>query len=154
MRSKIIRVTSRVTSRLTSRLTSRVAGLALVPLAMGACDWMTDFKRQPAVHPWGVYRADSAELKGFRGQPVNSVSTQGTLVPAWAVSYAPMPATIDSMSSLPNPVAPDARSLANGRKYYQITCAPCHGDAGEKFSPAVFTNSSHAFCFAVSYPYG
>lgn len=127
----------------------RRAAIVLLPLGMGACDWMTDFKHQPAVHPWGVYRADSAELKGFRGQPVNSVSTHGTLVPAWAVSYAALPATIDSMSSLQNPVAPDARSLANGRKYYQITCAPCHGDAGDANTPMRQLNPMYAFVLSL-----
>src|ERR1019366_8050977 len=32
---------------------------------------------------------------------------------------------------IPNPVAPNEPSLANGRKYYQVTCAVCHGDLGD-----------------------
>jgi hypothetical protein len=35
----------------------------------------------------------------------------------------------------PTPVSP--ASLANGRKYYQINCAVCHGDAGLGNGPAV-----------------
>lgn len=100
-------------------------------LALGACDWFTDFKHQPSVHPWGEFSADSGELKGFRGQPQGSVGTNGTLVSIYQVSEADLPLTIDSMSFLPNPVAPDARSLLNGRKYFQINCAVCHGQAGD-----------------------
>jgi hypothetical protein len=37
---------------------------------------------------------------------------------------------IDSMSNIANPHQPNARSLDNGRKYYQINCAVCHGVAG------------------------
>jgi mono/diheme cytochrome c family protein len=109
----------------------RVAALVTGALALGACDWFTDFKQQPSVHTWGVYRADSAELKGFRGQPAGSVGTNGTLISIYQVSNAPFPATIDSMSALPNPVAVDERSLLNGRKYFQINCAVCHGEAGD-----------------------
>ena len=67
----------------------------LVIFASG-CNWFTDFKRQPSVKPWGEFSADSGELKGFRGQPAGSVSTHGSLAPGFAVSYAPLPATIDS----------------------------------------------------------
>jgi cytochrome c len=42
-----------------------------------------------------------------------------------------MPATIDSMSTLRNPTPPDSASLLNGRKYYTINCAVCHGMAGK-----------------------
>jgi mono/diheme cytochrome c family protein len=126
----------------------RVAFL-LVPLALTACDWFTDFKRQPSVKPWGQFSADSGELKGFRGQPANSVSTTGSVAPGYAVSYAPLPATIDSFAAIPNPVAPDARSLLNGRKYYQITCAPCHGDAGDANSPMKQLSPMYAFVLSL-----
>src|ERR1035437_3643951 len=56
-------------------------------LGLGACDWFTDFKQQPSVHTWGVFSADSAELKGFRGQPAGSVGTNGTLVSIYQVSH-------------------------------------------------------------------
>ena len=41
-----------------------------------------------------------------------------------------MPATLDSLAKLENPVAADERSLANGRKYFSVNCAVCHGDTG------------------------
>ncbi len=107
------------------------AALAALPFALGACSWFTDFKQQPSVGPWQVFNADSAETKGFRGNPVTSVSTNGTLMPPWVVSYGQLPNVIDSMSTLANPVPADAASLLRGRKYFQINCAPCHGRAGK-----------------------
>jgi mono/diheme cytochrome c family protein len=72
-----------------------------------------------------------------RANPQNSVPIQGSLVPGFAVSRQPLPATIDSMATLANPVAADARSLDNGRKLYQINCAVCHGANGMGAGPAV-----------------
>ncbi len=109
----------------------RRAALAALPLALGACSWFTDFKQQPSVGVWQVFNADSAETKPFRGNPTSSVSTNGTQMPSWVVSYAQLPNVIDSMSPLPNPVAPDTASLRRGRVYFQINCAPCHGRAGK-----------------------
>ena len=110
----------------------RALGLVLLPAALGACSWFTDFKRQPKVDPWETVN----DTIGARGQPQGSVPITGALVPVWQVSYSPLPPTIDSMSGLANPVAPDARSIANGRKYYSINCAVCHGDLGRGDGPA------------------
>lgn len=107
----------------------RRAAVAALPLALGACSWFTDFKQQPSVGTWQEFN-DSTAIKGFRGQPSGSVSTNGTMMPVWQVSYNPLPATIDSMSSLANPVAADLASVQRGRKYFQINCAVCHGHAG------------------------
>ena len=57
-------------------------------------------------------------------------------VAGFQVSYAPLPGTIDSMASLRNPTPSGEASLTNGRKYYQINCAVCHGDAGGGDGPA------------------
>jgi mono/diheme cytochrome c family protein len=43
---------------------------------------------------------------------------------------------IDSMSGIPNPTAPDQRSLNNGRINFQINCAVCHGPLGQGNGPA------------------
>lgn len=112
----------------------RRATLAALPLALGACgtgNWLSDFKQQPSVGPWQVFNPDSAETKGFRGNPSGSVSTNGTMMPAWVVSYGVLPNVIDSMSTLANPVPADSASLHRGRIEYQINCAPCHGRAGK-----------------------
>jgi mono/diheme cytochrome c family protein len=100
---------------------SLVAGL-------GACSWFTDFKEQPKLDPW-----ESTDSIPMRGNPQNSVSVYGSAAPGFAVSRMPMPATLDSMKGIANPVPADARSLANGRMYYQINCAVCHGEAGGGF---------------------
>jgi mono/diheme cytochrome c family protein len=96
---------------------------ALAPL--GACEWFTDFKRQPSVVTW-----EALDSAGVRGNPQTSVPITGSVVPGFAVSYSNMPATIDSMASLRNPTPPDSASVANGRKYYVINCAVCHGMVG------------------------
>ena len=69
------------------------------------------------------------------GNPQNSVSVYGSLAPAYAYSYAASIGTLDSMASIQNPVPADARSLHNGRMYYQINCAVCHGEAGKGDGP-------------------
>jgi mono/diheme cytochrome c family protein len=103
----------------------RAVLLALAVGPLGACEWFTDFKRQPNVVTW-----EALDSAGVRGNPQNSVPITGAVVPGFAVSYAPMPQTVDSMSTLVNPVPPDSASLANGRKYFVINCAVCHGLTG------------------------
>ena len=108
---------------------SRVAAAALL---FGGCSWFTDFKEQPDVDPWET----PADTIPFRGNPQNSVPITGARVAGFQVSYAPLPGTVDSMSGLANPVPADTRSLENGRRYYAINCAVCHGDKGVGDGPA------------------
>lgn len=108
--------------------------LALVPL-LAACEWFSDFKRQPALVPWAPIHCDARldvcdTTIPSRGNPQYSVSVYGTARAGYETSYMPMPGTIDSMSNIPNPVPPSPASLANGRKYFQINCAVCHGEKG------------------------
>ncbi|MDQ3811129.1 MAG: cytochrome c, partial [Chloroflexota bacterium] len=116
--------------------TLRPALLLLLPLALASCEWFTDFKDQPRIEPW------EAEMTGtdtipFRGNPQLSVPISGVAVPGYVVSYQPLPATVDSMSGLANPTPVSDSSLANGRRYYQINCAVCHGATGAGNGPAV-----------------
>ena len=113
------------------RVLRGVAAAAML-LAMPACEWFTDFKDQPKIEPW----ESPVDSIAPRGQPQGSVPTTGQMVPEWAVSYRPMPQVVDSMSGLANPVTADERSLRNGRKYYAINCAVCHGDTGKGDGPA------------------
>ena len=116
----------------------RWAGIALsvpVVLAASGCEWFTDFKRQPSIWTWEVTSAKDS-LKPSRGSPQFSVPVSGTAVAGFQVSYAALPATIDSMASIPNPTPVSDASLANGRKYYQINCSPCHGEKGMGDGPA------------------
>ncbi|MBX6330772.1 MAG: cytochrome c [Gemmatimonadaceae bacterium] len=122
------------------------SGAVLLPLLLGACSWFTDFKRQPKIKPWQEQMAGN-DTTPFRGNPEFSVPITGDPVPAYVVSHygsvtwapnaPPTIATIDSMSGLKNPTPPTAASLDNGRKYYQINCAVCHGANGGGGGPAV-----------------
>jgi mono/diheme cytochrome c family protein len=102
----------------------RVLVLAL-PLTLTACEWFTDFKRQPSIWTWEVVKDT---LTPSRGNPQMSVPTTGTAIAGFQVSYGAFPATIDSMAALRNPTPASDSSLANGRKYFQINCAVCHGE--------------------------
>jgi mono/diheme cytochrome c family protein len=119
---------------------ARLGLLALVPVALGACDWFTNFTRQPKIDPWEIATmTDTARRDSIppRGNPQGSVPMLGSAIPDWVVSYAGLPLTVDSLSGLPNPTPPNDTSLANGRMLYQINCAVCHGDAGDGRGPMV-----------------
>jgi len=107
--------------------------ILVLPLALTACEWFSDFKRQPSLWTWEPVK-DS--LTPSRGQPQMSVPTTGTAVAGFQVSYGAFPATIDSMASLRNPTPPSDSSLANGHKYFAINCVPCHGDRAMGDGPA------------------
>ena len=111
----------------------RRSGALALTVALTACSWFTDFKTQPKYDPWESPN-DSIPM---RGNPQSSVSVYGSFAPGYAVSRAALPGTIDSMASIPNPVPADGRSLLNGRKYYSINCAVCHGDQGRGDGPIV-----------------
>lgn len=132
----------------------RLAALAL-PLLLGACtqeEWLTDMKQQPSVGTWQYFGFDTiaGDTTPFRGNPQGSVPTNGIALASWQISYAAMPATVDSMSSLENPVAADARSIANGHKLYQINCAVCHGDLGDGKGTMAALNPAYAFVPAIN----
>lgn len=124
----------------------RLSAAVTLPLSVGACTWFTDFKDQPRIEPWEPMSQNEADsLKAPRGQPMYSVPVQGTVSPAFAVSYAPAPATLDSLAPIPNPTAADARSLESGKKHYQINCAVCHGMAGDGNGTIKRVNPAYAW---------
>lgn len=108
---------------------SVVRGAALVALLapLGACEWFSDFKRQPDISTWESFKSDSV---GVRGAPQGSVPTTGTFMPSFGVSYGQLPGVIDSLAGIPNPTPIAEASLTNGHKLYQVNCAVCHGDTG------------------------
>ncbi|MEO8579502.1 MAG: cytochrome c [Gemmatimonadales bacterium] len=111
----------------------RALVLAIPLLSLTACEWFTDFKRQPSISTWEPVKDT---LTPSRGNPQMSVPTTGTAMAGFQVSYGAFPATIDSMASLRNPTPSTDSSLANGRKYFQINCAVCHGERAMGDGPA------------------
>src|SRR5438105_14673501 len=101
---------------------------------LGGCEWFTDFKRQPSIWTWEPVKDT---LTPSRGNPQMSVPTTGTAVAGFQVSYGAFPATIDSMSGLRNPTPATDSSLADGRKYFQINCAVCHGERAVGDGPGI-----------------
>jgi mono/diheme cytochrome c family protein len=123
---------ARVSARI--RISAKVRTLMLVlPLSLTACEWFTDFKRQPSISTWEQVKDSTTPS---RGNPQMSVPTTGTAMAGYQVSYGAFPATIDSMSGIPNPTPVSDASLANGRKYFQINCAVCHGERAMGDGPA------------------
>jgi mono/diheme cytochrome c family protein len=105
----------------------------ILPLTLTACEWFTDFKRQPSIWTWEQVRDSTV---ASRGNPQFSVPTTGTAMAGYQVSYGAFPATIDSLAGIPNPTPVSDASLLNGRKYFQINCAVCHGDKAIGDGPA------------------
>jgi len=120
-------------SRRTNGVSRARVLLLVAPLLLTACEWFTDFKRQPSLWTWEPVKDT---LTPSRGNPQFSVPTTGTAVAGFQVSYGAFPATIDSMASLRNPTAASDSSLANGRKYFEINCSVCHGDRAMGDGPA------------------
>ena len=115
-------------------LNARTRALILVlPLSLTACEWFTDFKRQPSIWTWEPLKDT---LTPSRGSPQMSVPTTGTAMAGFQVSYGAFPATIDSMAGIQNPTPVSDSSLANGRKYFQINCSVCHGERAMGDGPA------------------
>jgi mono/diheme cytochrome c family protein len=122
-----------MSARLRGVATAMRVLLLTSPLALTSCEWFTDFKSQPSIKPWEVVKDT---LTPSRGNPQLSVPTNGTAVAGIQVSYGAFPATIDSMAGLRNPTPASDSSLSNGRKYFQINCAVCHGDRAMGDGPA------------------
>jgi mono/diheme cytochrome c family protein len=113
--------------------------LLVAPLALlGACDWFTEFKSQPRIEPWEpMSQLDNDTLHAPRGQPRFAVPVTGSAAPSYQISYMQMPATLDSLGAIANPTPPSQASLENGRKYYTVNCAVCHGFDGKGSGTAV-----------------
>ena len=99
---------------------------------LASCSWFTDFKQQPKIDPW----ESVADTIPPRANPQMSVPTVGTAAPGFEYNRLPMPQTIASMASIPNPVPADSASVSRGRVDFQINCAVCHGPLGMANGPA------------------
>jgi mono/diheme cytochrome c family protein len=116
-----------------SALTARMCVVVSAAMSVSACNWFTDFKRQPKMDPWET----ASDTIGMRGNPQMSVSIYGTAAPGFAYGRAPTHGAVDSMAAIVNPVASDERSLREGHKLYAINCLVCHGDRGMADGPVV-----------------
>lgn len=117
------------------RLRRAARAIVAVPIVLlASCSWFTDFKQQPKIDPWESV-ADSVPP---RADPQNSVRITGTQLAGYQISRTAAPGVIDSIGrAVTNPTPISPASLANGRKYYEINCVPCHGAAGLGNGPAV-----------------
>jgi mono/diheme cytochrome c family protein len=116
-------------------------------LIASGCSWLTDFRTQPSVGPWQTLHVPTNDARPdsitpFRGNPQGSVSITGTAVAEYQVSYRPVIATVDSMSSLTNPEPATQESVNRGWMYYQINCAVCHGEGGLGNGPVARFNGA------------
>ena len=100
--------------------------MIVVVIAVSGCAWFTDFKQQPKLDPWET----ASDTIAMRANPQGSVPIYGSDAPGFAFGRAQTIASVDSMSSLTNPVSLDQGVLQRGGQQYQINCAVCHGPAG------------------------
>jgi mono/diheme cytochrome c family protein len=127
-----------VSANLDLRGASRLLVVAVAATQLTACDWFTEFKHQPRIEPWEpASQLDSDTLHAPRGNPQFSVPVNGTFAAGYQVGRMAMIPVIDSMAGIANPTAVSPASLENGRKYYTINCAVCHGLTGQGDGPAV-----------------
>jgi mono/diheme cytochrome c family protein len=143
----------------------RAVAILLLPFSLAACpDTFTNFTRQPKIDPWESVTTDTTVRRDSippRGNPQGSVPIYGGSPPDFLVSYGRFPLTVDSMSPMRNPTEPSDASIENGRKYYSINCAVCHGDTGEgngavtKYNfPMISLKSASALGRSDGYIYG
>jgi mono/diheme cytochrome c family protein len=126
---------------LNARTIRALLAIAPLTLSLSACEWFSDFRRQPALHPWQPIHCDARrdvcdETIPSRGNPQNSVSIYGTARAGFETSYNALPGVIDSMSNIQNPTPVTEASLRNGHKYFAINCEVCHGEKGLGDGPA------------------
>lgn len=87
--------------------------VALVP-------WFAVMRTGPAIHPFKMMR-----------QPVEGSVPIDGVEPSLAV----IPANFEAIDRLRNPTQLTAESLDTGKKYYDVFCLPCHGEAGAGDGP-------------------
>jgi mono/diheme cytochrome c family protein len=117
-----------------------VALACAIPM-LSACEWFSDFKRQPSLSTWEPIHCDARldvcdTTIPSRGNPQYSVSVYGTARAEFQTSANPLPGVIDSLSTIQNPTPMTAASLQNGHKYFAINCSVCHGFKGMGDGPA------------------
>lgn len=80
--------------------------------------------------PWSQDMANQISIK-----PQESVNKSGAMNPFPARSQPVAGTTVnvkdlDAAKKMTNPVAADGKSVAQGKRLFEIYCAPCHGKSG------------------------
>ncbi len=97
---------------------SLAIALLLAPAWAHAWPWSQDMANQVSVKP--QESVDPAN-PGMRAFPKRSAPVAGTTVHV---------ADMEAARKMANPVAADGVSVAQGKRLFNIYCAPCHGTSG------------------------
>ena len=92
--------------------------LLLTPAMAQAWPWSQDMANQISTKPQESLDSNSLGMKPF---PKRSVPVSGTTV------YV---RDMDAARKMKNPVRADEKSVVQGKRLFQIYCAPCHGQSG------------------------
>ena len=106
----------------------RRAARVVLPCCAPACAWFTDFKQQPKIDPWESARTPIAVAR----QPADvGADLRDRRAGLRRVARA-LPATIDSMAAIANPIAADSRVAAERPEVLpdQLRRLPRHGGQG------------------------
>jgi len=99
--------------------------------------------------PWDIDMIDSTAMKAFRWKMADA-RIEGTVQrPQGAITragsnghyqndYIEGHTRVDIGDSLHNPYPVDDKSLAQGKKLFQVSCAPCHGIEGKGDGPVTY----------------
>jgi mono/diheme cytochrome c family protein len=112
-------------SRLPSPGALRRAALAALPVFLAGCPSLDPMWRQPKDQ---AYQASATQPGGLamRTPPPGTVPFRSLAEPSLATGRAP-----DGQYLRTTPVVLDAKTLAQGRKAFDIHCAVCHGVLGD-----------------------
>ena len=83
--------------------------------------------------PWFAFMEDSRAIQPYKMNRMpaeGSVPIDGTEPPLMV-----LPENFPTIDGLRNPAQRTAESLETGKKYFDIFCMPCHGDAGAGDGP-------------------
>ncbi len=97
---------------------SLAVALMLAPTFAQAWPWSQDMANQVSIKPQESVNSATPGMAAFpkRSQPV-----AGTTV---------MVKDMEAAKKMANPVPADEKSVAAGRRLYEIYCTPCHGKSG------------------------
>ncbi len=95
---------------------SLAMALLLAPTVAQAWPWSQDMANQISIKPQESVKAGAMTSFPARSQPVGGASVKVK--------------DMDAAKKMTNPIAADAKSVAQGKRLFNIYCAPCHGQSG------------------------